>query len=537
MKGPTAAEAEPDAFLQKHVAFPLSGENQPAWLASNNMVRQYATYISGQPYLLGLICHKDKQVASKYVVEWESTSLSMTSLSHAELLQGIAMASKLKSEERKNEEWMESKLKENILFSLTAVTDEHEREQILDSESDEEDDDERVAEVNDDVLFIHMREDKEVWLDIEGLTLDDNPAMEEEQKEDNKEAEREQGLRWEYGQRLDPPLSASSGEVTKIKDECKVRFSNPLSSFFSFLPLEFWKVYMFHTNQYATKKYAAQRARIDINFRRVWKSVMLQEFMQFFSILMHMCLYPCPGQTYTACWHDARRHPYTMMMKVSRFMEIRSVLHMSAVGAPEQESDDALYKVRPIVNVLKTTLGAYLLVGSNIVIDESSMPCRSQYGRHLIYYNLSKPNGKYHFRFYLCCGADFYNCIRFRVKTHQGSDRGDGFVDMENEEDEDEHPAATVDICQDLMKPYVGSDRVLNTDNWYSSPLLCMEMKKKGIFVRGTCREGREHFPKGVVYTQAEANKAGWGAMRVVVNKKEGMYVPLDGWTVNPSTF
>ena len=109
--------------------------------------------------------------------------------------------------------------------------------------------------------------------------------------------------------------------------------------------------------------------------------------MTFIAILIKMTLRPTPGQRYTDAWNNIEWHPYCEWTSKARVIEIRSVLHMSEVGPAERNSKDSLFKIRPILNVLKKTLGSYLNVGSEVTLDESSIACRSAYGRSLIFYN------------------------------------------------------------------------------------------------------------------------------------------------------
>ena len=92
--------------------------------------------------------------------------------------------------------------------------------------------------------------------------------------------------------------------------------------------------------------------------------------------------------------------------------------------------------MRPLLNTLKKTLGLYLNVGDEIALDESSAACHSKYGRALIFYNPSKPTGKYHFRFYLCCCATSYAIIRLHVHTRNTCDLADGYNPDATERDD-----------------------------------------------------------------------------------------------------
>eukprot|EP00957_Ditylum_brightwellii_P093199 7096639-Ditylum_brightwellii.AAC.1 len=77
-------------------------------------------------------------------------------------------------------------------------------------------------------------------------------------------------------------------------------------------------------------------------------------------------------------------------MKYSCFKQIKSCLHYNT-DKEEEGSNNYLFKVRPLLNTLKTTLGLYLNVGDKVALDKSSVVCRSKYGHSLIFYNPTKP--------------------------------------------------------------------------------------------------------------------------------------------------
>jgi hypothetical protein len=65
--------------------------------------------------------------------------------------------------------------------------------------------------------------------------------------------------------------------------------------------------------------------------------------------------------------------------QLRRFQQIRSVLHFNdnnIVG----ETHDALHKVRPLLNIVKVSLRAFIRVGSDVALDEASVASRSSYG-------------------------------------------------------------------------------------------------------------------------------------------------------------
>jgi len=147
-----------------------------------------------------------------------------------------------------------------------------------------------------------------------------------------------------------------------------------------------------------------------------------------FGILIEMTTIVTSGLSFPKRW-ELNRHEYTSRMTLGRFKGIKGALQMSEVfkGSTRGPAPkDALFKVRPLVNVLKKTLGAYVKPGSELALDESSIAARTKYGRALIFYNNTKPSGKYHFRFYVVTDTDSYAALRFQIATKDDSDTPDG---------------------------------------------------------------------------------------------------------------
>ena len=89
-------------------------------------------------------------------------------------------------------------------------------------------------------------------------------------------------------------------------------------------------------------------------------------------------------------------------------------------------SKDALFKVRTLLNTLKITFPCYIKLGDETALDEASVASRSKYGSYVIFFNPTKPGGKFHFRFYLMCCSTSYACVRFQMHTRNMEDVGDG---------------------------------------------------------------------------------------------------------------
>jgi hypothetical protein len=78
-----------------------------------------------------------------------------------------------------------------------------------------------------------------------------------------------------------------------------------------------------------------------------------------------------------------------------RFKAIRANLAFREMTlTPDQLKKDPAARIRPLISMLKKTSPQYVDVGRNVAIDESTVACRSKYGRKLIVFNPRKPTGK-----------------------------------------------------------------------------------------------------------------------------------------------
>jgi hypothetical protein len=80
------------------------------------------------------------------------------------------------------------------------------------------------------------------------------------------------------------------------------------------------------------------------------------------------------------------------------------------------EGKDALHKTRPLLNILKKTVGVFLIPGLELSLDEASCASRSSYGRELICFNPAKNCSKFYFRFYLLCDASTFACSTIKLQ-------------------------------------------------------------------------------------------------------------------------
>ncbi|GMF36692.1 unnamed protein product [Phytophthora fragariaefolia] len=102
-------------------------------------------------------------------------------------------------------------------------------------------------------------------------------------------------------------------------------------------------------------------------------------------------------------------------MTLRHFNELRYAFSFRNLEANGENTDQAA-RIRPLLNLLKTTGSKYVEVGRDVALDEVSVACRSKFGKPLIVYNPIKPTGKYHFRIYMLYCATSWISLNFRLR-------------------------------------------------------------------------------------------------------------------------
>jgi Transposase IS4 len=121
------------------------------------------------------------------------------------------------------------------------------------------------------------------------------------------------------------------------------------------------------------------------------------------------------------------------------------------------------------------------------------------------------------------------------IATQNGSDQADGYSgvigeDVDQEDDDDNSAdknkselGKTTKLVLDIARPFFHTGRVLNIDCYYTSPELMLELRKQGLYARGTCMTNRRMFPKAVIFTEAEARREKRGTSCLAVNKENNL--------------
>ena len=602
---------KPDPLVMKRVAFDVEDGGYGADLLLHFGGKDKVSIsLSNDRYLLGTIkcLSKRKRSPVCYEVDWEDLRLGFTEVELAVLIPAIELSEKLKRQETRQSLASKSASVASIQRSHLAITRKIFGSKVHDLLQQTDDGDEGTPnnsdmEAKDPYLLVNDYDSDDTRFEAQDTSADSDDFHLEDMRKyasqlpylyssietinnSNRQSDR---FRWSSEASLRPPSGLSNRRKSCVRPEMASCFNSPLSSFLAFVPPKIFKSIASFSNAYAHRCMEESGKNVIVGGR--WKSdITFTEIMQFFGILFHMVLRPAPGNSYIMCWNDQQWHPYTAYMPLRRFQQIRSVLHFNEpVDSTATPIRDALYKVRPLLNILKITFPSYLRLGDNFALDEASVASRSRYGADIIFYNPTKPGGKYHFRFYLLCCSTTYACIRLRMHTKNNTDFGDGFFEAEQELQEqhaeeknnesqademsDEQQAEEMNNDQedaeekideqhennsmvnrvveenptikaadsegpvmkklvmlvlDMCKPLFGTGCVVNMDNYYTSPEAAVALREKGVFMRGTCRPNRFGFPSTVRYSNTEANNQGRGSIKRMVDTKN--HLAAYGW-------
>ncbi len=144
--------------------------------------------------------------------------------------------------------------------------------------------------------------------------------------------------------------------------------------------------------------------------------------LTYFGVLLFSMLYPQTGCRVRSCWDNQSINPWTAYMSKARYLQITSMFHFNSNSDRNGLATDSLHKVRPLLEILKRSIGHYASFGSELSFDEATMACFSRNARGLISFNPKKPTGKFHFKVYMLCCAITNLVYKIHIHTKDGCD-------------------------------------------------------------------------------------------------------------------
>lgn len=171
---------------------------------------------------------------------------------------------------------------------------------------------------------------------------------------------------------------------------------------------------------------------------------------------------------------------------------------------------------------------------------DTSISSRSKYGRTFIFYNDTKPTGKYHFRFYLLCCSTTHMLLSFKMHTQDNSDYNnvDGVInDINNDQMNylNQEQQKISKLVLEMVSNYKNTHHIINMDRYYGVCIAVMNLKRNGLLERCTTKDNVRHYPKAIIYQKKDTSQFGRGSYRFASEDEYGMvaFSWCDGNPVN----
>jgi hypothetical protein len=208
---------------------------------------------------------------------------------------------------------------------------------------------------------------------------------------------------WEIDGEIDEPQDkyhhedrSIPSDQTYIRDQHSFLFANPLQAFMTLVPYDWWLGVVDKTNARAKEMVDAHPdQKLGGN---TWKRPFtITELMKVIGCTILMTV--AGNGEYRNFWTEEGCSEFILpddigtsfkdVIALYRFRQLRAALTFHDIV----HDADPLYRIRPLINLLRASFSQYVVAGREISIDEASVPCRSSFARHLIVYNASKPLG------------------------------------------------------------------------------------------------------------------------------------------------
>jgi len=373
-------------------------------------------------------------------------------------------------------------------------------------------------------------------LDIGAAPSDDESSESEGEPPVGIDAQGVSNLEWGDYQDEEYAREARSTKEPSVKN-IKVDDEQwePVDYLFALLPWSWWASASKQTNVYATQEREADGAGGRGGGRtRPWAPTTPQEICGYVGILMIMALVPLPSVEYF--FTDKLGLQFLVLpslrhiMSLLRFQQIKRYFHLADNKGRKERGHpkyDRLFHVRPMLDTISATFKKYYELGWAVAVDESMIPFK---GRSFMKQYLKDKPCKWGFKVWaMCCGKTGY-FASVAVYAGKGSTTA-------------VHGLATDSVTTVVDSGGVSKGAVVFMDRWFTSPLLIVELLKRGVYGVGTVQTNRTglpanfKLPKGTKKNPTPAGKSARASSSVKIdNVAHSLY--LTSWMdKKPVTF
>ena len=149
----------------------------------------------------------------------------------------------------------------------------------------------------------------------------------------------------------------------------------------------------------------------------------------------------------------------------------------------DEEGNDALYKVRPLIDHLTAVFPKYYQPARELSLDEMMIGTRCRIA--FLQYILKKPT-QFGIKFFVVSETKTGYVLNFQVYT--------GAVSGVSSSSSKKHGVA-YRVVMELVENYEGKGHCLFIDNYYTSSQLLIDLLEKNVYCTGTIRPTGKDFP------------------------------------------
>jgi len=280
-------------------------------------------------------------------------------------------------------------------------------------------------------------------------------------------------VRYEINEEYRPSILAKY--IESILTYNKVKNNKPpFYYFYLFLDRHLIELIVRETNEYA-RQYIINNKQYFESFKysryTKWKETDENEIKTYIGAILYMTILNLPDlDNY---WEKNTIFETKLGQYISRnrFEIISKFLHLCN---NEKKNKDRLFKVREYCDHITSNFKRYCQPGIFLTIDEYIIPFQGRFS--LKQFIRNKPHQWGIKVFPLCCSRTSY-CFDFMVYEGKNSEK--------------KYPTFAEEVIFTLMEDYVNQNKILITDNYYSSPMIAIKLLEKKTGFIGTLRYRR----------------------------------------------
>ncbi|XP_068221401.1 piggyBac transposable element-derived protein 4-like [Palaemon carinicauda] len=233
------------------------------------------------------------------------------------------------------------------------------------------------------------------------------------------------------------------------------------------------------TNRYAAYMIEKMQPLAPRSRYRAWRDVDAGEIKAFIAIEIAMGLVHTSSLAsyFSKKFWLTETPGFSNIMSRDRYEIIRSCLDFADNSV--DGNDDRLYKIKPILDIVKDLYSKYYVSGRDLSVDESIVKFK---GRLFFKQYMPKKPTKWGIKVWSLCDSKTGYLLKFDVYTGKGLDSNKG-------------KGLGASVVENLFEGFENKGHVVYMDSFFSGVPLFQKLRSKGTGACGTVRPNRKYLP------------------------------------------